>query len=148
MKPRQDAFNPKRKLEPRIGQDLARLADLAKKVRYGGNPEHKRNPGDFDLTPPADPRPGKSLCDGVSVFSRLEALKLLRAGLRGGMVSVRFVGDWPQNIWSVMADGHPLEAQLENSAVGSYHGYPMPESDPFVADVKDRWLSIERLARE
>jgi hypothetical protein len=43
------------------------LPDLASKVRYGGNPEHKRNPGDFGLQPPSCPRPDKSLCDGIGV---------------------------------------------------------------------------------
>ncbi len=148
MKPRQDAFNPKRKLQPRKGQDSACLVELASKVRYGGNPEHKRNPGDFGLTPPSDPRPGKSLCDLVGVFSRTEALKLLQSGLRSGLISDRFVGNWPKNIWSVMADGSALEAQLENSEIGSYHGYPMPDSDPFVQDVMERWRAIGEQAHE
>lgn len=139
MKTRLNDFNPKRKLQSADGQDMARLAGLVDKVRYGGNPEHKKNPGDFGLTPPADPRPGKSLCDGVGVFSRADALKLLQGGLRRGLVSDRCVGVWPKNIWSVTADGCALEAQLENSDTGTYHGYPMPDSDPFSETVKDRW---------
>lgn len=41
--------------------DFNHLAKLASQVKYGGNPEHKRNPGNFGLTPPSGPRPGKSL---------------------------------------------------------------------------------------
>ena len=64
----------------RIGRldDPEARARLADAVQYGGNPEHKRNPGDFGLTPPASPRPDKTLCDTVELFERSEALRLLR----------------------------------------------------------------------
>jgi hypothetical protein len=55
------AFNPKRRLA--ISPSGPRLEELANKVHYGGNPEHKRNPGDFALRPPCLPRPDKTLCD-------------------------------------------------------------------------------------
>lgn len=139
MKQRYDQFNPKRRLKRLDHSDAERLTELAKKVAYGGNPEHKKSPGDFGLTPPSDPRLGKSLCDDVDIFSRRTALKLLRRGLRKGLVSDRFNGGWPKNIWSVTADGKPVEAQLENPVLGTYHGYPMPESDPLAADVLRRW---------
>ena len=112
---------------------------LVHSVQYGGNPEHKKNPGDFGLTPPTDPRPGKSLCDGAGIFTRSVALELLRAGLRRGLVSDRFVGDWPKNIWSMTEHGMALEAQLENPSSGVYHGYPMPDSDPFASVVAQKW---------
>ena len=107
------------------------------KLRYGGNPEHKRNPGDFGLIPPNMPRPGKTLCDLVEIFTRTEALQLLHAGLNRGMFSVNERNGWPQNIWAVTENGDPLEAQLEG--VGMYHGYPMPEADPFREVVIERW---------
>jgi hypothetical protein len=46
---------------------------------------------------------------------------------------------WPQHIWSVTARGAVLEAQLENAGLGTYHGYPLPENDPFVEAVRERW---------
>ena len=54
------------------------------------------------------------------------------------------MSDWngtgyPQNVWSVSADGVPLEAQLENPANGTYHGYPMPEDDAFREIVISKW---------
>lgn len=55
------------------------------------------------------------------------------------LVSDRFVDGWPKNIWSVTDEGIALEAQLENAEFGSYHGYPMPDSDPFIEDVLKRW---------
>ena len=141
MQRRYAQFNPKRKLLT-PAQALARadeLGSLADRVRYGGNPEHKKNPGDFGLTPPSDPRQGKSLCDIAKIFERGEAEKLLRAGLRSGLVSDRMVGDWPKNVWSVTDEGCAMEAQLENSEVGSYHGYPISDTDPLLLEVKRRW---------
>ena len=106
-------------------------------LRYGGNPEHKRSPGDFGLTPPASPRPLKTLCDQVHIFTRSEATRLLRAGFKKGLFSVQERNGWPQNVWAVTDAGQPLEAQLESD--GQYHGYPMQEADPFCKEVLDRW---------
>lgn len=115
------------------------LRELRDSVRYGGNPEHKRNPGDFGLSPPsaAGHRPAKSLCDDVKVFRRQDALCLLRRGLELGLVSDRFEDGWPKNVWMVTDGGVPLEAQWE--AKGSYHGYPMPEDDAFRDEVLKAW---------
>ena len=141
MKPRYSQYNPKRKLlTPAQAQARAdELGRLADRVRYGGNPEHKKNPGDFGLTPPSDPRQGKSLCDATQIFRRDEAVKLLQAGLRSGLVSDRMEGEWPKNVWSVTDYGDALEAQLENPELGVYHGYPMPETDPLSHEVLRRW---------
>lgn len=132
-------FNPKRKIKGLAEGDLQQRLTLAGKMTYGGNPEHKRNPGDFGLTPPAHPRLGKSLCDEAGIVSRKLALERLKSGLKKGLISERFNGDWPQNVWSVTEDGKPLEAQLENPQMGTYHGYPMPEGYPLAADVVRRW---------
>ena len=93
----------------------------------------RRQSGDFDLTPPTRLRPDKTDCDRAGVTERGEALRLLRAGVGKGLVSEQVRGRFPQNIWAVTVDGYPLEAQLENFQTGTYHGYPMPETDPFRA---------------
>lgn len=139
MKSRYSKFNTKRRIAPEGHVAQQALDQMAARVVYGGNPEHKRNPGDFGLTPPADPRPGKSLCDVAGIFKRAEALQHLQEGLRKGLVSDRQESGWPKNIWSVTPSGIPLEAQLENPVQGSYHGYPMPASDPFATAVLQRW---------
>lgn len=144
MKRRYDQFNPKRKLLT-SAQAQARtdeLGALAHRACYGGNPEHKKNPGDFGLTPPSDPRQGKSLCDIAKIFKRDEAKKLLQAGLSNSFVSSRMVGEWPKNVWSVTDDGFAMEAQLENPDLGTYHGYLMPETDPLSQEVIRRWESL------
>ncbi len=113
---------------------------LAKEARYNGNPEHKRNPGDFGLDPPSSPRPGKTLCDVVNIHSQAAALALLRTGLTKGVFSVQERSGWPQAVWAVTDDGEPLEAQLERD--GIYHGYPMPQDDPFREAVLARWNQL------
>ncbi|HED13195.1 MAG TPA: hypothetical protein ENI62_05995 [Gammaproteobacteria bacterium] len=131
------SYNPKRRIASSANSDS--LMDLISKVRYGGNPEHKRNPGDFDLTPPSSPRMDKACCDDVAIFSKGKALRLLKKGLQKGLVSKRQNHGFPQNIWSVTAKGEPLEAQLENAETGTYHGYPLPGNDPFRAVVLQWW---------
>jgi hypothetical protein len=137
MTAKRTTFNTKRSIAkaPSAG-DLNRWGQT---VRYGGNPEHKRNPGDFGLTPPASPRADKTLCDGARVLERKVALALLREGIRRGLVSSQIRQGYPQNIWAVTDEGIPLEAQLENPGNGTYHGYPMPANDPFRDKVTEKW---------
>lgn len=134
---RRGVFNPKRSM--REDASTGACSSLMSLVSYGGNPEHKRNPGDFGLTPPSLPRADKTLCDGVGIVSRRHAVNLLREGIRRGLISTQTRGRFPQNIWAVTSDGAPLEAQLENAETGTYHGYPLPEHDPFRECVLARW---------
>jgi hypothetical protein len=140
---RRTQYNAKRRLLAMedVKKKPVSFSELASLVQYGGNPEHKRDPGDFALSPPhAGGRPAKSLCDDAGVLRRKNALELLRSGLTLGLVSDRFDGEWPYNVWMVTAEGQPLEAQLERPGV--YHGYPMPDADPFRGEVLKRWRQI------
>lgn len=112
MLAKRTSFNSKRSIVSAPAE--ADLKRWRKAVSYGGNPEHKKNPGDFGLTPPASPRRDKTLCDGVNIFQKAVALKLLKEGV-------------------------PLEAQLENAGDGTYHGYPMPADDAFREKVMEKW---------
>ena len=140
MRPRRIP-NPKRRLRPMPqGEEaIAYLKQLATKITYGGNPEHKRNPGDFGLQPPSQPRQSKTLCDEAEIFTRRDAQSLLREGARRGLVSVQERDGWPQNVWAIAANGVAVEAMLENPLTGRYHGYPMLESDPLADEVRERW---------
>jgi hypothetical protein len=143
MKPRR-TVNPKRRLRPppHSEEERLNLEALAAAASYGGNPEHKRNPGDFGLNPPAQPRQGKSLCDYAEVFTRAEALSLVKDGLRFGLVSIQMRNGWPQNVWAVAPNGVPVEAMLENPTTGTYHGYPMSPIDPLIEEVRARWSAL------
>ncbi|HEX9048806.1 MAG TPA: hypothetical protein VF988_17405 [Verrucomicrobiae bacterium] len=138
MKKRRIA-NPKHRFATALVK--ADLERLAREVKYTGNAEHKRNPGDFGLSPPLGPRPGKTLCDGANILLRRVAVKLLKEGVRRGLVSEQVRGKFPQNIWAVTEDGIALEAQLDNCELGSYHGYPMREDDGFREKVIAKWQS-------
>ncbi len=132
-------FNLKTRLAGADSLQVEERKALAEAVTYIGNPEHKRNPGDFGLTPPAQPRRGKSLCDGASIFKRSDALRYVREGFERGAVSEQSIDGWPKIVWAVTEDGTPLEAQRDGN--GSYHGYPMPLEDPMAAEVKRFWNS-------
>jgi hypothetical protein len=129
MKQRKSA-NPKRRLIAQQAIDAAKMAYLLETPTYAGNPERKRNPGDFGLRPPSQPRQGKSLCDMANLFARTEALRLLREGISKGLISSQERNGWTQNVWVVTAPGIPLKAMLENQDQGVYHGYPMLHGDP------------------
>ena len=130
-------FNPKRALVD--SPPRAKLEALSQKIGYGGNPEHKQNPGNFGLTPPACRKRSKALCDNTRVFDKETALYLLREGAKRGLISKQERKGFPQNIWAITKDGMPLEAQLENAEKGTYHGYPMDGDDPLIEDVRTRW---------
>ena len=55
------------------------------------------------------------------------------------MVSEQRRNGWPQNVWAVDADGIVYEAQLSNSGLGEYHGYPMKQGDSFASFVGKEW---------
>ena len=133
--------NPKRKMREKPGSEAERnaLNELASKVSYTRNPAHKRNPGDFGLNPPSQPREGKTLCDGAGIVTRGVAEALLRRGVRLGLVSVQVRKGWPQNVWAVHDRNIPVEAMLENPETGTYHGYPLQRADPFCGEVLERW---------
>jgi hypothetical protein len=130
-------FNNNRKIRANCEPD--ELAQLAKRVVYTGNSEHKKNPGDFCLTPPVGARPDKTLCDEAGIFTKKEALRLLRNGIKQGLISEQIRGEFPQNIWAVTDDGIPLQAALHDRTRGAYHGYPVPQTDPFRQQILGRW---------
>lgn len=125
--------------------DPQKCCQMASQITYSGNPKHKRNPGDFGLTPPSAPRPGNSLCDSAGIFKKSDATRYLKEGVKKGMFSLQDRGGWPQQIWAVDDNNHPLEAQLDNQETGTYHGYPVPESDPRHKEILNEWKAREEL---
>ena len=78
MKNRYNKFNPKHKIKTSTKEEMESYSEQAKLIRYGGNPEHKKNPGDFGLTPPSNPRSAKSLCDSAGVFQKKKHLNTFK----------------------------------------------------------------------
>jgi hypothetical protein len=135
--------NLKKRLAPE--PDESRRSVLAQRVaqlRYGGNPTHKRNPGDFGLVPPSAARRGKTLCDDAGILTHAIAESLLREGFSRGLVSVAEHDGWPQNIWAIAANDIVLEAMLDEHTqeTAKYHGYPLLTGDPIEEVVRARWM--------
>ena len=140
LKMRKRKHNPK----PRIANpiDEAQLLSLAERVVYRGSPYHKKHPGDYGLTPPAQPRMNRTLCDGTEV-KLLTANRLLRKGAKLGLISVQQRNGFPQIIWAVSPNGIVLEAQLDNEEAATYHGYPVDPNNPLAKEVVSRWKDAE-----
>lgn len=132
-------FNPKRRItDPR--PDSSYLGELAARVRYVGSPYHKRNPGDFGLSPASQPRPDKTLCDGASIFTKSDAQRWLETGVKKGLISANEQNAYPAYVWAVTDNGIVLEARLSGGQAGEYHGYPLFEADPFRQIVLRHWI--------
>ena len=133
-------FNRKRRIaSPKPKPES--LSELVQKISYIGSSYHKRNPGDFGLIPPSQPRPDKTLCDGAGILSRASAQRLLEEGARRGLVSDNRQDGFPKHIWAVTEENVVLEAKYNNSGPGHYHGYPLPVADPFREIVLKHWQS-------
>lgn len=140
-KPDSRKFNPKRTV---LSTDkYTELKETLKRksqwLKYEGKAEHKRNPGDFNLTPPACGRSDKSLCDWSRIFSYKDALRLLREGYAKGLVDIRENNGWPRHIWAVADGDIVLEGKPSVSGEATYHGYPLPQSDPICQEILEKW---------
>jgi len=75
----------------------------------------------------------------TGIFTRQEAERLLREGLRRGLVSTEEDHGWPKAVWAVSENGIALEARLDNRERGSYHCYPLLPSDPLAKAIIECW---------
>ena len=136
---RQRTFTYRRKRKIAHSLEPDELEQLAGRVSYIGKGDHKRNPGDFDLAPSYTKSSEKSLCDDTGLFTVRACLRLLRQGIRRGLVSEATDGDFPKNVWAVAPNGMPIEAALSNRTQGVYHAYPIHDTDPFHDTIIGRW---------
>ena len=122
-----------------------RLSDAEKRfllaeAAYEGSPYHKRNPGDFGLTPPSLPRADKTLCDDARVFERAKAVELFERAIQNGIVSVATKdGGFPGQMWVVDDHGRVFELIYGGSKAGRYHGYPVRDVDPLSERIRAIW---------
>ena len=119
------------------------LRALLQSARYEGNPQHKRNPGDFGLTPPSAPRQDKTLCDEAGVTSRAVATEYFDEAIRRGLVSQATThAGFPKQIWLVSGN-RVFEAMQGGSRDGCYHGYPLRDRDPLADQIRKAWGKSE-----
>jgi len=131
--------NPKRRIAPIKHLPKSAVNGIAQRVQYLGSPHHKTKPADYNFHPPSNPRPQKSVCDGVRVILKGEAMKLLLSGLQKSMFSTYFVGDLPKFVWSVDESGEVYEAKTDSNTPNQYHGYRLEEEDMMRAAVLKEW---------
>jgi hypothetical protein len=96
---------------------------LAQRVTYTGNPEHKtyRSPAG-----PPTPRADKAKCDQYAAERWPELLDALRLAIRAQSVSAFDDHGFPRRAW-VWINDVLHEARLTNSATGDYHGFPIDD---------------------
>jgi hypothetical protein len=112
---------------------------LLERACYEGSPLHKRNPGDFGLTPPASPRPDKTLCDIAEVLTLQKAKHLLESAIKKGVASEsRQAQHFPTSLWVVDGE-HVLEARYGGSRLGYYHGFPIPKDQALYELIRQWW---------
>lgn len=137
--PKRQSNNPKRRIASVDEIDPAFLNRLLGEAHYTGSSLHKRKTADYDLDPPANPRPNKSICDGTRTIKVAEARSLFLEGIRRGMISRHREEDLPKYIWSLDSEGHVYESKIERGTA-NYHGYELNADDEAMQRVVfDEW---------
>ena len=114
---------------------------MERTAQYRSSPYHKSRSLPMGLRTAPAPRPDKTICDSPMLGNSRSAGDLLKSGFRRGMVSEQSRRGWPRNVWAVDDDGIVYEAQLSNSEIGEYHGYPMKQDDSFASFIDQEWRS-------
>jgi len=128
--------DPKRRIASPDRLDKAGRETLAASLVYVGSAHHKRRPANYGFHPPVNPRPWKSICDGIRVIPKEEAVELFQNGVMNGMFS-NFPDDGvPKYVWAVDSTGEVYEA---NIGLGGHHGYRLEEEDDFRGFVLKEW---------
>jgi hypothetical protein len=128
--------NPKRRIAEIDQLDDNARQRLSEQLVYVGSGHHKLRGADYGFTPPANPRPTKSVCDGVRSITRTEAQRLFKLGVSKGMFSLVSNNLPPKYVWSVDEDGEPYEAIAGQDG---YHGYRLGRDDDFRTVVLKEW---------
>lgn len=131
---------PDRRLSPADNYTAVALAELAKRISYGGSGNHKLRPADYKFDPPSNPRASKSVCDALRPIMKAEATRLFRQGVLCGMVSTFAPGAIPKYVWTVDANGEVYEAKAKPGQETTYHGYRLDEDDREMRDlIRREW---------
>lgn len=125
--PKRDGNNVKRRIAPLETFSGEFFEMILASTRYGGSAHHKKSVADYMLDRP-NPRPTKSLCDGLRTIPKAEAEELLARGLLRQMVSKFLMDGLPKYVWAVDENGEPYEAKLGEDGQ-SYHGYRLGDDE-------------------
>lgn len=126
--------DPKRRIARKGTIAPGILERLAGEMRYVGSAHHKRQPADYGLHPPVNPRRNKSMCGAIE---KAQAQALFREGIGQGMVSGFRKNGLPKYVWAVDSNGRAYEAVLGSGR--DYHGYMLGREDPGRRGVIEEW---------
>lgn len=114
---------------------------LSHRCAYEGKADHKRNPGDFNLSPPCQPRSDRTLCDEAEITTRAQASALLKKAIARGIVGGEVKGhpEYPKYLWVVDDRNQVFEITEGGSQLGRYHGHPMRKNSPMYNRILDLW---------
>lgn len=70
------------------------LIEMSERVKYEGDPRHKKKRGNFVLQANVRHNPKKSLCDKVGIFDRQQVLDLLKDGINKELISLPDIRDY------------------------------------------------------
>lgn len=125
--PKRESNNVKRRIASPNAHPEELYVFLLGSCRYGGSAHHKKSVADYGFDRP-NPRPTKSLCDGLRRLAKSEAEALLARGIERRMISDFLLNDLPKYIWSVDDEGEPYEAKIGEDG-RSYHGYRLDDNE-------------------
>jgi hypothetical protein len=130
--------NPVDRVAP-LGAHSEEILESLQNAHYVGSSLHKSRQGHgYDLHPPVNPRPTKSLCDDRRAVSWTEATRLFRKGIKLQMVSERLERGLPVRVWSVDHAGEPYVAMLGSDGP-NYHGYRLYRDPRQRAHILAEW---------
>lgn len=108
-------------IDPPPGKDYDAIAS---DVQYEGSPYHKRD------TPTSRPKANRTTLCPPRLNGEQELLsEWVAEAIRRRAVSGKFRGDYPSEVWYKAEDGQVYKGRITNQAQGTYHGFPIPESE-------------------
>ena len=131
--PKRDGNMVKRRIAPLETFSGPFFDTVSEATRYEGSAHHKKSVADYALDRP-NPRPTKSLCDGLRTVPKAEAEELLTRGLGRQMVSAFLMNGLPKYVWAVDESGEPYEAKLGGDG-WSYHGYRLEDDERAMREI-------------
>ena len=131
--------NPKRRIAS-LGELTLEVLNCLSKARYVGSAHHKSKFADYHFSPPTNPRPDKSLCDGIRTIKKSEAVELFQNGISREMVSKHLIDGLPKYIWAVDSDEEAYESVISKGTT-EYHGYQLEPDDTMRSLIIEEWNS-------
>ena len=130
--------NPKRRIAPAHRLDVAARAALAARISYVGSAIHKSKPGNYRFQPPMNPRPWKSICDGLRVVLLRRRASCFAVEFSRGCLATSKIMRSPSmsGAWTTRVRFTKLEIIPGSN---SYKGYRLEEEDAMRATVLKEW---------